>query len=291
MVSRATETGRTRFEVHPHATTDDYYWQRETESHNSRFLPTVRSGLPSVIADSIQVQGDIPVRRVTRGRAHRGSRRQLQDYVNEREAVLTSAVIEALPNPLQELGVYIKWASPIAQDNYAEYRDSDFVRAIGLGASAGQLATFWPSGGPSWDALAIISGSKTETHPGVILVEAKSHIAEIYGSGCQASAHPRERIESALADAKQWCGARADADWTGPLYQSANRLAHLYFFHEQLNCPAWLVNIYFIDDEIGPADHDAWKAELQKVKGSLGLSSNVPFTIELFLPALTPDAS
>jgi hypothetical protein len=40
------------------------------------------------------------------------------------------------------------------------------------------------------------------------------------------------------------------------------------------------VNIYFIND-------GAWKAELQKVKASLGLTSKVPLAIDLFLPALT----
>jgi len=47
------------------------------------------------------------------------------------------------------------------------------------------------------------------------------------------------------------------------------------------------VNLYFINDPIGPTDEDAWKVELQKVKASLGLTSNVPFAIDLFLPALT----
>lgn len=282
----ATEIGRTRFEVAPHNTTEDYYWHKETLDHNSRYLPSARSVLASVVADRIQVQGGVHVRNVTSGRARRGSRKQLQDYVNEHEAVLTSAVMEALPPRLQELGAHIRWVSPIAQDDYAEYRDADFVRAVGLGDSAGELASFWPSGGPSWDALAIISDWESKIRPGVILVEAKSHIPEIYGSGCQASPHSRDRIEKALADAKRWCGASTDADWTGPLYQSANRLAHLYFIRERLKRQAWLVNLYFISDPIGPADHDTWNAELQKVKVSLGLTSKVPFTIDLFLPAL-----
>jgi hypothetical protein len=95
--------------------------------------------------------------------------------------VLTSAVMEALPPRLQELDAHIRWVSPLAQDNYTEYRDPDFVRAVGLGAFVSELATFWPSGGPSWDALAIISDSEGKLRPGVILVEAKSHIPEIYG--------------------------------------------------------------------------------------------------------------
>lgn len=195
--------------------------------------------------------------------------------------------MEALPPRLRELGAHIRWVSPLAEDDYAEYCDAEFCRAVGLGDFVGELANFWPPGGPSWDALATISDSDGRIHPGVILVEAKSHIPEIYGDGCQAGPDSRGLIEKALATAKQWSGASTDADWTGPLYQSANRLAHLYFIRERLKRPAWLVNIYFINDEIGPADEDAWKAELKKVKASLGLTSKVPFTIDLFLPALT----
>jgi len=283
----ATVIGRTRFEVAPHLTTDDYYWHRKILDHNSRYLPFAGSVPASVIADRIQVQSGSPVHNVTCGRARRGSRRQLQDYVNEHEVVLTSAVMEALPPRLQELGAHIRWVSPLARYDYAEYRDADFVRAVGLGESAGELASFWPSRGPSWDALAMISDSEGKIRPGIILVEAKSHIPEVYGNGCQASPRSRDRIEKALADTKQWCGASTDADWTGPLYQSANRLAHLYFVRERLKRQAWLVNLYFISDPIGPADHDAWNTELQKVKASLGLTSRVPFTIDLFLPALT----
>jgi hypothetical protein len=121
-----TTTGRTRFKVDSHLTTDDDYWFRETESYSSRYLASARSVLASVIAERIQAGGD-PVRNVTCGRARRGSRRQLQDYVNEHEAVLTSAVMEALPSRLQELNAHIRWVSPLAQDNYTEYRDADFV--------------------------------------------------------------------------------------------------------------------------------------------------------------------
>ncbi len=65
-------------------------------------------------------------------------------------------------------------------------------------------------------------------------VESKSHISEIYGNECQAGAHSRGRVERALDTAKEWCGADTDADWTGPLYQSANCIAHLYFICERL---------------------------------------------------------
>ena len=56
--------------------------------------------------------------------------------------------------------------------------------------------------GPSWDALGIISDPGLKMKPGVILVEAKSHIPEIYGTGCQASPASLVRIQAAISDAR-----------------------------------------------------------------------------------------
>ena len=283
-----TELGQTRFQVDPHPITDDRYWRLRTTEHNSRYLSLARRiPVSGIVSTPEGPPGVAHVGNVTCGRAHRGSRKQLQDYVNQHEDILTAAVIKALPERLQELGAHIRWVSPISKDNYAEYRDADFLRAVGLGDCARELAAFWPSGGPSWDALAIVSDSNGRIRPGVILVEAKSHIPEIYGNGCQAIQHSRGVIEKSLAVAKEWCHARPDCDWTGPFYQSANRLAHLWFIRERLKHTAWLVNLYFIDDPIGPVNRSAWEAELLKVKRSLGVSTSVPFTIDLFLPALT----
>ncbi len=194
--------------------------------------------------------------------------------------------MEALPPRFQELGATIEWVSPLAQNDYIEYRDAEFLRTVKLGKYTDKIANFWPTGGPCWDARHLFQPRETRPPPGVILVEAKSHISEIYGSGCQASTRSRELILRSFTAAKRWCGANPESDWTGPLYQSANRLAHLYFVRELLGSSAWLVNLYFLNDPIGPADQDDWKAELINVKASLGLTSSVPFAIDVFLPAL-----
>jgi hypothetical protein len=284
-VNRATELGATRFHVEPHVTTDDYFWFRSTETHNSRHLPSSRSSAP-IFRPPTATDHVTQASNVKSGRARRGSQRQLQDYVNEHETILTDALMEALPSRFQELGATIEWVSPLAQNDYIEYRDAEFLRTVKLGRYTDNIANFWPSGGPCWDALALISTPGNQTTPGVILVEAKSHISEIYGSGCQASSRSRELILRSFTAAKQWCGVNLESDWTGPLYQSANRLAHLYFLREVLGCSAWLVNLYFLNDSIGPADEDDWRAELVKVKTSLGLTSSLPFAIDVFLPAL-----
>ncbi len=113
------------------------------------------------------------------GWAHAGSQRQIQTYVNERTNALNSAVTQSLSQyGLDESD--IQWASPLEADTYSEYRDSEFLERVGLGHLASALRKFWPRNGPCWDALARIER-------GCLLIEAKSHVSEIYGGGCGAS--------------------------------------------------------------------------------------------------------
>lgn len=222
----------------------------------------------------------------TSGRARRGSRLQIQRYVNEAADALNSAILSALgprePGSFEDL----RWVSPLAAAGYAEYRDADFLRALGLSRHIPTLAAFWPKGGPSWDALAGAVPAAAAALPGVLLLEAKSHIPEIYGFGCQASSRSLPLIRNSLQAAKRWCGAEPSADWMGPLYQSANRIAHLFWFREILRYPAWLVNLYFLHDPIGPTAEPQWRDAISDVKRSLGIARPVPGMLDVFLPAL-----
>jgi hypothetical protein len=220
------------------------------------------------------------------GLAFAGSQLQIQIYVNRRQEDLSQAVTKALPS-LASLSPRLRWVSPIEKKRFIEYKDVHFLRAVGLGILASQLKEFWPKGGPNWDALAAVEIATVPRGRGVVLVEAKSHPGEIYGGGCQASSPKSLRmIEAALQQTKRWLGVAAGADWTGPLYQSANRLAHLYFFCQIVNVPAWLVNAYFINDPHSPTTLETWHITLKEVKKELGLTGiRVPNTVELFLEA------
>jgi hypothetical protein len=82
-----------------------------------------------------------PSRTDTRGRAYAGSQRQIQTYVNERTSELCHAVAEALqPWKLDESG--IRWVSPLAAENYSEYRDEEFLEVVGAGHLAPKLREF-----------------------------------------------------------------------------------------------------------------------------------------------------
>jgi hypothetical protein len=213
------------------------------------------------------------------GRAHAGSQRQIQTHVNERTRTLNSAVAQSLSQySLDENDIH--WVSPLKADSYSEYRDSEFLERVGLGHLAPQLRDFWPRGGPCWDALARIKG-------GCLLIEAKSHVPEIYGGGCGASPRSRKKIQAALDATKVWLGVSLDVDWTRQLYQSANRYASLYFLREIAGVQAFLVNVYFVGDPISqtPLTRDDWNNAIERVNQELGLGREVPYSAAVFLTA------
>ena len=217
------------------------------------------------------------------GRAYAGSQLQIQIYANRRQEELSQGILEALPL-LASLNPRLRWVSPLEKEKFAEYKDRKFLKAIGYEHVAGKLRAFWPLRGPNWDALAAVEFQNTAGPQGVILVEAKSHPKEISASKCRAGAKSRRKIEAALQQAKSWLGVKDSVDWTGPLYQSANRLAHLYFFREIVKIPAWLVNIYFLNDPHTRTTLAEWHVARAAVKDELGLKGiSVPYMAELFL--------
>jgi hypothetical protein len=220
------------------------------------------------------------------GCAYAGSQLQIQLWVNCRRAALDRRVCETLPS-LAAARPEIEWVSPIRQDGFAEYQDADFLQRVGLARLTDDLRSFWPKGGPCWDGLAVVRLGGSRAATGVLMVEAKSYPGEIHGGGCKAAApRSRTRIEDALAATKRWLGAPPDADWTGPLYQSANRLAHLYFFTQVAKVPAWLLNVYFVNDPRSPTSVAEWGAALGKLKKELGLDGrSVPNAGQLLLEA------
>ena len=286
VVFRDTQIAKTRHECDPHTTKDRHFWYQKTQELNRRYLGGTGSAAPCAALENERTGTSRTIGGVVAGRAFKGSQRQLQDYVNSHPDTLSDAILRQLPARVRELGARIRWVSPTARDGYREYRDAAFLERVGLGGFAADLADFWPTRGPSWDALGVISDAFGKMKPGVILVEAKSHTAEIYGNGCQASPESLFKIEEAISHARSWCGVSTGENWLGQLYQSANRIAHLYFLYERLHTPVWLVNLYFTDDPIGPADRSIWEHEVARVKTQLGLIKPVPNMIEVYLPAL-----
>jgi hypothetical protein len=202
------------------------------------------------------------VSRVVQRPGSKGSLKWIQQAVGERWPSLDAPILVKIPGTRS-----IEWLSPLAADDYAEYRDERFLTKLGVGHLAPALHAFWPSRGPQWDALG-------HTDRGdLLLVEAKSHIAEMCSPGTAAATASKERITARLKEVAGALGVRSNgAAWTDFFYQLANRLAHLQFLRG-LDQPAYLVLVNFLNDTEmgGPKTPEAWEAAYDVALHVMGL--------------------
>jgi hypothetical protein len=221
------------------------------------------------------------------GRAYAGSQRQVQLYVNRHPEVLNQTICMNAPE-LRGCETAITWVSPRAEQRCREYRDEEALEKLGYRPLVDKLRRFWPARGPQWDALATVRMNDGKV--GVILVEAKSHVDEVASSGTAArDARSLRKIRQALEKAKDSFGVRSEVNWLGPYYQSANRLAHLYFFRREARIPAWLINLYFTNDPTGSRQttRETWVARIAEVKRALGCdAADISFAHDVLLDSL-----
>jgi hypothetical protein len=162
----------------------------------------------------------------------------------------------------------IDWRSPLQSDDYAEYRDEDFIKRIGkLNRIKYSLSDFWPNNGPQWDALGVSDDE-------IILVEAKANIPEMVSFGTGAK-NPQsiKKIKNSLDEVKKYLSVSDNIDWTETFYQYVNRIAHLYYLREKNQIKTHLLFIYFINDITvrGPKTKDEWLGAIQTTECYLGL--------------------
>ncbi len=215
--------------------------------------------------------------RVKQPEGNRGSLKWIQRAVNTNPDILNELLL-----PKLDCATNITWRSPLADDEYAEYRDADFLQLVGAGHLTTDLARFWPSRGPQWDALAVTDAAGG----GMLLVEAKAHIPELCSPGTAAGWPARHKIEEALSETAMFVHASPCAPWHEVFYQLANRIAHLYFLRKN-NCNAWLVLMNFVGDKEmdGPSSELEWKAAYQVARHVLGIPKRHPlarYIIDLY---------
>lgn len=185
--------------------------------------------------------------------------------------------IELAPHVLQPPGLSkIEWVSPLAEDNYAEYRDGAFLERLGLVHLTAPLKAFWPQKGPQWDALGM-----TETGP--VLVEAKAHVREFFTPSSQAGHQSREQIEDAFAAVRADLGVKQGANWSDLYYQYANRLAFLWWLRENgINAKLLFVSFLHDLDMDGPQHEETWHATFASADYALGLPKRHKLTSHIF---------
>jgi hypothetical protein len=199
--------------------------------------------------------------RVSQSCGVKGSQKWIQKVVNERPELLTNKILEHLNKDEQ-----IYWLSPREEDEYAEYSDKESLDLLGINLEKRSLSSFWPIGGPHWDGLGRSNTGK------LFLVEAKSHIGELY-SCVGAKGKSLELIRRSLEDVKHYLAPKSPVDWSNGFYQYANRLAHLYLFRNLNGKPAYLVFLYFLNDSEmgGPSSITEWKAAIKLLHTFLGI--------------------
>jgi hypothetical protein len=179
--------------------------------------------------------------------------------VNEKPALLDQAIEHAFS---RQFG--LRWVSPIKNHHYQEYKDLEFLTALGMSKHAQKLSEFWPRGGPRWDSLACVeSGAK-----GVLLVEAKSHIPEMYAGECKApSPNSLQMIDASIARTKEWLGVDAAVNWGGRCQ---------YHFEARMRT-VWVYHWYVIKPETGKkVEHNCVVcrvADFPREKGGLNRST------------------
>jgi hypothetical protein len=209
----------------------------------------------------------------------RGSQYWLRAVVAQEPELINYQLRESLQLPDRR----IEWCSPLAP-GFKEYRDGAALAALGCPTPRRELRDFWPQRGPVWDGLARVG------HEAYLLVEAKAHIPEAASPGSRATPASRERIMTALAEARRHWAPRSKAPWDEIFYQYANRLATLYFLRVVNGQPAHLAFVYFLNatDVEGPTTVREWKGAIRLLHAALGVSEKRlrPFVHEVFVDVL-----
>ena len=221
------------------------------------------------------------------GFAVSGSRSQLREYIERFPRFLNEEIERQLPARTRLAGQHTQWLSPMEADRFKIAPRADFLRAAGLSDQPGLLERQWYRLGPCWDAAGLLPRGR-DLRQGVLLIEAKGQLEEIDDQSSRLTARSSALIQETFHETRQWLNASETEDWTGPLYRTANRLAHLHLLRNHLDVPAWLVQVYFLNDPAGPASRTDWLPVIAGVHARLGLCRRPPFTLDVFLPALHP---
>lgn len=171
-----------------------------------------------------------------------------------------------------------------------DWRGVGFLEDTRPSVAAG-YRDFWTQSGsvPSWDAAGV---RVTENGDEWLLVEAKAHLGELRQS-CLAKPSElggsRELIAERLDEVKAALGAHTDKSWLEGYYQFANRIATLWFLHEQ-GVDARLLHICFTGDErIADAALTAaeWDSALAEMDAWVGRPFDHPIEERIHILVLT----
>lgn len=206
----------------------------------------------------------------------RRSQRWMQFYVNCQPAILNHAIRRATGISDE---TDIIWKSPLANDQYAEYFDQEFLDRLGVKPEKKLLKDFWPTRGPHWDGLATTSTKE------IILVEAKANVVEFATDPSGAKSEKSiELIMDSLKKTQKFMGIKGKRNrpelWFNAFYQYANRLAHLYFLRELNKFPTYLIFLDIVNDpdsgKKAVKSTNEWESLVKLAEACLGITPTKP---------------
>jgi hypothetical protein len=210
-----------------------------------------------------------------KGKAIKGSRFLLQNYVNNKQEELNNQILMSSPSLLSFLDKEMSflWKSPLKENGYQEYRN-EFLEFVDEWKDKRiQLKKYWANKGPQWDGVAIVEGKNRQK--GLVLVEAKAHLHEM-ASKIKAKDPSKTLIETTIKEVKRAMGSQASLDiWLNHYYQLSNRLAFLYVLNEKIGIPTWLILANFVNDRTHiPTGTNEWIHHYREVFTQMDISSS-----------------
>lgn len=212
----------------------------------------------------------------------KGSLKCLQTVINNKPSIINNEI----KTKIGKKNISIDWLSPLKEDDYAEYRDIDFIKMLNVDTNYMSLKEFWPNNGPQWDGLAKGYFDNKEI---AFLIEAKANIPEMVSPPSGAKSEKSiALINKSLNDVKGYVKSSSQADWSSYFYQYCNRLAHLYYLRVINKIPTYMVFVYFIGDETvdGPTTKEEWIGAIKVMKNYLGIDKRhklSEYVIDIFI--------
>lgn len=216
-----------------------------------------------------------------------GSEWHMLRYLGRHRHALTDAI--AAPCACRDITWLDVPFDPGHRFHDAEWKGLDFLTDE-HGSIRTEWEREWPQTGNvmNWDAVGWAIGKSGHE---LILVEAKSHVAEV-NSACGAKEiGGLPKIKRFMDRAKSSLGVPPEADWLKPHYQYCNRLAMMDFLQGH-GIPTQLVFLYFTGDQVPgrqcPSDELGWKPTLAAMKSKIQFPLNSPIehVHEVFLPVV-----
>ncbi|WP_353625503.1 hypothetical protein [Robertmurraya yapensis (ex Hitch et al 2024)] len=254
-----------------------YLFLEENQQSFFQVLEEKLPGLCSLKGISDRNNGVRPtLKELEKGRAIKGSRFLLQNYVNNNQGKLNELILMSSPSLLSFIDkeLTIEWKSPLKRSGYREYRN-EFLDLEDQWKGKGiQLEKYWPKIGPQWDGIAVVKGKNGNF--GLLLVEAKAHLKELRSKIQAKDVDSIVLIENTISEVKTSVESNAPIEvWLEQYYQLSNRLTYLYLMNNKMGIPTWLLLVNFVDDVAYiPTTTSEWILHYQDVYTRMDISSS-----------------